>query len=184
MTAILTSTAFMNDYEQLILEHCNLPANREILIILDQYEQSRGNSSPYKHFIYPRLVNGVTMLLLTIVEIVIYFMFFRFMYRHNKSETLKKALDPKVIQQRNKTNAITFFGQFCSFLFEISIWILFVLTLLIGKEKLWWLWTTVSILRLLSLTVMAGIEVATSNSLRHIMYRHLRKLAKVFIKFQ
>ena len=181
LTAALTLTTFMNDYEQLIAENCHIPANREILMLVDQYEQARGKSSPYKQFFYPRFVNGINMLLMTTIEIVIYFMFFRFLYRHNNKKTIRSSLDPQVIQKRNKRNAITFFGQFCSFLFEISVWILFVLTWVIGKEKLWWLWAIVSILRFLSFTIMAFIDVATSKSLRQVMFRHLRKFLKLFI---
>ena len=52
LTSILTLTTVMNDYEKLIMENCHVPANRDLLMILDEYGRSGGFESIYKYFIY------------------------------------------------------------------------------------------------------------------------------------
>ena len=154
------------------MKHCHTPANFNIFKILDEYEQGKGKSSIYQYFIYPRIASGGIMLLVTISELSIYIVLFRFMYLHDNNERLRRLLEPNVIRQRNKTNAITFFGQFCSFLFEISIWILFIFAMLIGGKNSVGLLAAFSILKTISFTCMTVIEVMTSSSLRSKMHKH------------
>ena len=116
------------------------------------------------------------MLLVTISELSIYIILFRFMYLHDNNERLRRLLEPNVIRQRNKTNAITFFGQFCSFLFEISVWILFMFAMLIGGKSSVGLLAAFSILKTISFTCMTVIEVMTSSSLRSKMHKHFLRL--------
>ena len=116
------------------------------------------------------------MLLVTISELSIYIILFRFMYLHDNSERLRRLLEPTVIRQRNKTNAITFFGQFCSFLLEVSIWMVFIFAMLIGGKYSVSLLAAVSILRTISFTCMTIIEVITSSSLRSRMYENFASL--------
>ena len=176
LTAILVSSGFLNDYEQLQMKHCHTPPNFNILKILDEYEQGKGESSIYQYYIYPRIASGGIMLLVTISELSIYIILFRFMYLHDNNERLRRLLEPHVIRQRNKTNAITFFGQFCSFLLEVSIWILFIFAMLIGGKYSVGLLAAVSILRTISFTCMTIIEVITSSSLRSRMYENFVSL--------
>ena len=172
LTSIFVSTLFISDYEHLQQEHCHLPVNLNLFRMLDEYEQGKGGSPIYGYFIYPRIAIGGIMLFMTISEITIYIIFFRFFYLHDNNEKLRALLEPHVIRKRNKTNAITFFGQFCSFLFEISIWILFTFAMLAGNVSVVLL-AVFSILRTISFTCMTIIEVMTSNSLRVFMYEKL-----------
>ena len=176
LAVILLSSLFLNDYEQLQMKHCHTPANFNIFKILDEYEQGKGKSSIYQYFIYPRIASGGIMLLVTISELSIYIILFRFMYLHDNNERLRRLLEPHVIRQRNKTNAITFFGQFCSFLLEVIIWILFLFAMLIGGKYSVGLLAAVSILRTISFTCMTIIEVITSSSLRLRMYENFASL--------
>ena len=168
LTSIFVSTLFISDYEHLQQEHCHMPVNLNLFRMLDEYEQGKGGSPIYEYFIYPRIAIGGIMLFMTISEIIIYIIFFRFIYLHDNNEKLRALLEPQVIRKRNKTNAITFFGQFCSFLFEVSIWILFTLAMMVGKESVLLL-AVFSILRTISFTCMTIIEIVTSSSLRSIM---------------
>ena len=149
-----------------------MPVNLNLFRMLDEYEQGKGGSPIYEYFIYPRIAIGGIMLFMTISEIIIYIIFFRFIYLHDNTERLRALLEPNVIRKRNKTNAITFFGQFCSFLFEVSIWILFTFAMLVGNVSVVLL-AVFSILRTISFTCMTIIEVMTSNSLRVFMYEKL-----------
>ena len=176
LTAILVSSGFLNSYEYLQMKHCHTPPNFNILKILDEYEQGKGELSIYQYYIYPRIASGGIMLLVTISELSIYIILFRFMYLHDNNDRLRRLLEPNVIRQRNKTNAITFFGQFCSFLFEVSIWILFTFTMLIGGKHSVGLLAASSILKTISFTCMTVIEVMTSSSLRSKMHKHFLRL--------
>ena len=172
LTGVFVSALFASDYEHLLMEHCHMPPNLFLLRMLDEYEQGKGGPSIYKYFIYPRIAIGGIMLFMTMTELVIYIIFFRFIYLHDNNEKLRALLEPQVIRKRNKTNAITFFGQFCSFLFEVSIWILFTLAMMVGKESVLLL-AVFSILRTISFTCMTIIEIVTSSSLRSIMSEKL-----------
>ena len=172
LTGLFVSALFVSDYEHVLMEHCHMPANLYLLRMLDEYEQVKGGSSIYEYFIYPRIAIGGIMLFMTMSEIVIYIIFFRFIYLHDNNEKLRALLEPQVIRNRNKTNAITFFGQFCSFLFEVSIWILFTLAMMVGKGSVLLL-AVFAILRTISFTCMTIIEIVTSSSLRSIMYEKL-----------
>ena len=114
------------------------------------------------------------MLLTTISEIVIYILLFRFMYLHDNTERLRALLEPQVIRKRNKNNAITFFGQFCSFLFEVSVWMIFTFAMLVGKGSVLLL-ALVSILRTIFFTCMTIVEVMTSSPLRSFLYEKLQR---------
>ena len=174
LTGLFVYTLFLNDYEHLLMEHCHMPANLYLLRILDEYEQGKGGLSIYEYFIYPRIAIGGILLLITISELVIYIIIFRFIYLQDNTEMLRALLEPQVIRKRNETNAITFFGQFCSFLFEVSVWMIFTFAMLVGKGSVLLL-AVFSILRTIFFTCMTIIEVMTSSSLRSFLYEKLRR---------
>ena len=172
LTFSMTLSTSMNDYEKLLTDNCHIPANPNILLVLDEYKMAGGYSSPYIRFIYPRVINGMIMVGMTVVEICIYVAFFHFVYQHDNSKSLEKILEKRCVHKRNKTNAITFFGQFCSFLFELTFWILLLLAFVVGRKE-GILWASASFLRFISFSVIAAIDVLVSNSLR----------PKVFVSF-
>ena len=47
-------------------------------------------------------------------------MFFYNIYKHDNSDVLRKLLGRNTIRNRNRKNAITFLGQFGTFIIEIS----------------------------------------------------------------
>ena len=100
------------------------------------------------------------MLMMT-AEITIYVLFFHHVYRNDNGEGLRRLLEPSVIRRRNRTNAITFFAQFCSFVFEFSIGIVIISAVMGGAP-----FSAVYILKVISFTSMSIIEVVASNSLR------------------
>ena len=180
LSFLMTMITFDNDYESLLMKNGQIPANQDILLALHEYKTAGGHSSPYFRYIYPRVINGMVMVGMTIAEMCIYIAFFHFVYRHDNSEWLAKILAKKSIQHRNKTNAITFFGQFCSFIFELSYWILFLLANLVGGKG--FLWTSASFLRFISFGVMAAMDVLISNTLRTRFLRSLHNVWKAISK--
>ena len=111
----------ITDYEALFIHTCTIlqPEKREILDQLNIYEQSRGNPSIYRYWLNVRIFIGMSLMSMTVGEIVIYVMFFHYMYRHDNTERLKYLLGTETIQTRNRANAITFLGQFGTFVFHL-----------------------------------------------------------------
>ena len=150
-----------HDYGEVFRETCMPFPRRPVFQLLDEYEQSRGNASIYAWFANVRIAVITVLLSMTITEITVYFVFFYHLYKHDNNERLVRLLEPKVIKLRNKTNAITFFGQFCSFVFEVSFGIATICAQL-GKAP----WFAMILLRVGCFTTMSVVEVVTSNPLR------------------
>ena len=99
-----------HDFNQLRHKTCMMVHKLSIYELLDEYEQSRGNSSPLSHYRNVIIVCLATLILATISEIIIYVIFFHDMYKHNNSDRLRSLIGPSVIRYRNRSNAISFFG--------------------------------------------------------------------------
>ena len=162
-----------HDYEHLIRDNCQLIARKSIMILLDEYEQSRGEPSIYMYWTTMKLAVAYSRVCMVVLEIIIYAMFFIHVYKHDNNELLRRLLTPNVTRNRNRTNAISFFGQFCSFVIEFSWIILYVITIpLDNKVGSYKEFIVIRfIVRLLSFTCIPIIEVLTSNSLRNRMYK-------------
>ena len=145
------------------------------MILLDEYEQSLGNPSIFAFWTSTVLAMSYSRVFMVVFEIIIYGLFFYHMYKHDNSEMLRRLLDPNVTRNRNRTNAVTFFGQFCSFVIELSWTILYIITIPLNnnlsnnpyKELI----VIRFILRLVSFTCIPIIEVLTSKTLRARIYR-------------
>ena len=83
------------------------------------------------------------------------------MYQHDNDVRLQVLLGSKVIQRRNQRNAITFFGQFCSFAFEIGLNMVMI-SAVEGNAS----WDVVILFKMVAFTSMAIIEDLTNPSLR------------------
>ena len=149
-----------NDYEESTNGMCRLSLKSMMLELLDEYEQSRGNTSIYNYWLNVRVVLGFIGILITVIEISIYICFFHHIYKHDNSERIRRLLDQATIKRRNKKNAVTFFGQFCSFVIEISVMIFISLgTQMPQGHFIFWV-------KYIGFASMAIIEVLTSAQLR------------------
>ena len=154
---------------------------RSILSFLDEYERSRGNSSIFFYWITTRTWITFIMLAIVVAEIVIYIIFFHDMYRHDNNPRLRQLLNPDVTKHRNRTNDISFFGQFCSFLLELSWTVISILIVVISASLSYEINTKNRLLNLLFASrfavriitdvSMSIIEVLTSSSLRPRIYK-------------
>ena len=154
-----------HDFNQLRHKTCMMVHKLSIYELLDEYEQSRGNSSPLSHYRNVIIVCLATLILATISEIIIYVIFFHDMYKHNNSDRLRSLIGPSVIRYRNRSNAISFFGQFCSFACELTLLILFFFAIQFGTPQNILHTFAITFWRL-KFSAMAMIEVLTSNTLR------------------
>ena len=157
-----------HDYEQLFRETCMAVPRHQLLQILDDYEQSRGNGSILSYLHNVRIIFGTVMVAMTIAEITIYFVFFYHMYQDDNHGRISRLLEPHSIKLRNKNNAITFFGQFCSFMFELSFGI--VIVWISAKQNSYErtdpLYLLMFVLKTVCFTSMSAVEVLTSSQLR------------------
>ena len=150
-----------NDYDRTFKETCLLSPSAPLLKVLDEYEQSRGNASIYLHWIQGRRILFIILISATLAELIIYIIFFHRMYQHDNNVRLQNLLGSNVIRRRNQRNAITFFGQFCSFAFEIALNMVMI-SAVEGNAS----WGVVILFKMVAFTSMAIIEDLTNSSLR------------------
>jgi hypothetical protein len=170
LTLVFVTILNSHDYYNVIHSTCAIIPNKKVLQILDEYEQSRGNLSILSYFVKVNVGIGVVMALIIISEIVIYIIFFHHMYKYDNSETLRRILKPTVIKRRNRKNAITFIGQFFSFLFELTGLLLMVMAYTIGSEANK-IPLVALIFRKYSFAIISMVEVLTSDVLRKRLFK-------------
>ena len=124
-----------------------------------------GNNSIYSDWIIPRTFLALLMLSILASTMILYAIFFRFMYKHDNNERLKRLLGPEVIRRRNQQNAVTFFGQFCDFVLQTCVIVAFVVQATMGDSENK-LMDVLLLLRSTVFAIVAATDVFTSNSLR------------------
>ena len=165
-------------FHSLYWNECLLvPQRRHVFELVDPYIQSIGNPSLLSQWMLAHRIVGIILLMLTITELSMYCSFFHNLYKHDNSESLRRLLDPDTIKKRNKRNAVTFFGQFCSFVFEFVTGLSLIIasnyeTPIEHKKEELDFWDLLYIIKMFSFTGMAMVEVMTSGVLR----RRLLKL--------
>ena len=143
-------------------ENCIMTPGSEVLDILGNYQRSSGFLPTYFYWKQFRSFLILTMSSITLSEIAIYISFFYHLYKHDNSKSILSLLGSKVVKSRNKKNALTFFSQFCTFVFEISFLMLMVFAALIShnsKEK----FVIAILLKKISFASIAAVEVFTSR---------------------
>ena len=126
VTALMVTVQFNFEHRlKVVTDLCRAPSAIE-LRILTEYRISRGiefaTTSPFKFAI-------ITMVLsMTIAQILCYVAIASYIYNHDNSATTRRILSAGVIRERNRTNAITLFGQLCTFLLQMVMYgIIFVI---------------------------------------------------------
>ena len=148
------------DYEKTQQDNCILVPKPLFLQTLDEYEISRGNSAIHSYWSNLRAMMGVFGLCLNATQLIIYVNIFYNLYKHDNSELLRRLLDPSVTKRRNRNNAITFFGQFCSYVVDLSILLFIIISSNIHA------WYMVFVLKYVGFAAVSIVEVVTSNELR------------------
>ena len=165
-------------YAKLAFDLClAAPGMQRILGATDDYSYSIGAKSMLEDMGIVYQVTASAMLIMSIIEISIYITFFRIMYKQNNTENLLILLGSDVIKKRNKQNATTFFGQFCTFLTEVtmSILILFLSSELhLTRHDGTGVWELAIPFVCATFALTSMVEVMTSGSLR----QTLQKISK------
>jgi hypothetical protein len=170
LALLFTMMVTTNDYQKLAFNTCTLIPKLQVLEILDEYEQSRGYSSIMSYYNKVVGVDGIVMTFMVISEIIIYVVFFYHMYKHDNNDRLRRVLELKVIKGRNRKNAITFIGQFCSFVVEFTGLLLLVGAFTIGTRDNK-LPLIAIVFRSFSFPIMSMVEALTSDVLRKRLFK-------------
>ena len=175
MAVLFTVIVSITDYETLFSQTCTIiqPDKRQVLQLLENYEQGLGRPSIYSYWRDVRIIIGGFLALTTTAQIIIYFIFFRHIYKHDNTERLRRLLGTGAITLRNRVNATTFFGEFCSFIFNLTFVLFINLAVWMGNSQN----------GLVGMAVMVGgitftgqsvIEVFTSVPLRRALFKSWR----------
>ena len=153
----------------------NTPQMHHALEYIDDYIQSAGLPTALTGWKQSYLGVRVVYMLATATEICMYISFFHFMYIHDNCKNLARLLEPAVIRQRNKQNATSFFGQFCSFVMEFIGDILFIVAIVksapSGENEQDDFYIYAFINKPVTFAAIAFIEVMTSNVLRARLFK-------------
>ena len=170
LTGLLLAIFFViiatsHDYVQFFEETCMMVPKLWILQMLDEYEQSRNNLPIMPYFAKVHIAIGFSMIFAIILEIFIYGIFFHHMYLHNNRKILGDLLEPAVIKRRNRKNAISFFGEFCSFFIQLTVVSLMLMSYTYGSPNNGLHMIAMAFWRM-SFAIMSLVEVLLSNILR------------------
>ena len=165
LTLTVVVSQAINDYEQVRRNTCQQVYRKQILLFLDEYEQGLGRTSILSYWQSVQLMSSYGRIFTKVAEIIIYIILFHEIYKNDNSPGLRRLLEPEVISGRNRRNAITFFGQFCSFMFELSWTVVYIFTIFVATRTKTLIISRFAI-RMVTATCMPIIEVVTSNTLR------------------
>ena len=141
--------------------------------ILMDYYKSNPNTAVLSYH-KSAMIYGILFMVMTVAEISMYIYFFYFLFTHDNSERLRLALDPSVIQNRNRNNAITFFSQFCSFVLEFTLTFFVIHDSMNGPINGTAPFVNALLMRKIIFASMSVVEVLTSSSLRSILFKRWR----------
>ena len=167
LTVLCAALEALNDYQHLMIDRCipSVAHMRSMATSLDEYEQSHGKPSIYAYWRSVRIGLTTVGFSLTVTEIIIYVAYFHHVYLHDNSENLRRILGSDVIRKRNRSNAISFFTQFCSFLVELTWLVLFIIASIMGNKQNGLIFIR-NLAWLLSFAIISMIEVLLSRVLR------------------
>jgi hypothetical protein len=100
---------------------------------------------------------------------VCYLVLFNHIYHHNKNIGAN-VLRPEVIHQRNRKNAITMVGQFCSWILELSYFFLliFFASRLYHDQRR----EIASIIKLSEFSFIPLVQILTTSSMTQFIFGH------------
>ena len=130
--------------------------------IVHEYSVVRGNVLP-QHELIPKLVLLISIVCV-VAELACYIVIFGHLYLHNKAMMKKKITEPGVLERRQHKNAITFLGQFWTFVVECIVYLLMMYTM---KKESHYIYRLVAVIGFwVEFGLVSIVEVMTSQNLR------------------
>ena len=154
-----------------LMPSCVFNLDMNIMDLLDTYRQSLGYEANLDRSKLVKQTAVTLILALELMELVIYVVFFRHIYKHDNDEKIKKLLGVDEVKRRNIRNGLSFFSLFCSFFIKIVFVILVLVFINFTTSESKYVILAVRFLRPFSLVTMAIIEVSTSSQLKAMMSR-------------
>ena len=140
--------------------------------ILHEYSLIRGTVIPQSELI-PKLMLMIS-LTCVVAELGCYLTFFGYLYVHNRAMMKKKVMEPGVLERRQQKNAITFLGQFWTFVVEFLMYLVAMFSM--SKQTP----ITYRLVIIIGFWVEFGfvsiVEVMTSQNLRRYLPHNKLKL--------
>ena len=160
-----------NPFSNPLMPSCVFNLDMNIMDLLDTYRQSLGYDANFDRSTLVEQTAVTLVLALELIELVIYVVFFRHIYKHDNDEKIKKLLGVDEVKRRNIRNGLSFFSLFCSFFIKIVFFILLLVFVNFTTSESKYVILAVRFLRPFSLVTMAIIEVSTSSQLKAMMSR-------------
>ena len=133
--------------------------------ILDGYSVIQGNVRP-QHETIPKLIL-LASVVFVVAELVCYLVIFGHLFLHNRAMMKKKLMEPGVLERRQQKNAITFLGQFWTFIIECIVYILMIYTM---KKESHFAYRFIAVLGYwLEFGFVSIVEVMSSQNLRRFL---------------
>jgi hypothetical protein len=130
--------------------------------ILHGYSVIRGNVT-FQHELVPKLIVLISIVCVA-VELICYLVIFGHLYLHNSAMMKKKIMETEVLERRQQKNAITFLGQFWTFIVECIFYLLLAYSMDKTSHFMYRLVAIIGIL--VEFGFISIVEVMTSQNLR------------------
>ena len=104
-------------------------------------------------------------IIFTLIELGCYLAIFHHLFTYDNG-TIARCLGKERIRQRNRSHAITFLGQFCGFLTELSFMVIFTTILVVGESNTQ-LKALSTVMKFIEFGTLSMVEVIASKSLRN-----------------
>lgn len=157
-------------YLELRAQHCGQLGDMFVKTMIE-YNTIKGKN--IKLHSLNNLMVSMGLMGMTVGELLMYIMLFYHLYRQDNQATLRTLLGPAAIQARNRKNAVTFFGQFCAFVFEMVLLVIITVLHIAGKNNHFY-YTIIPVFRPFGFALLSIVEVLTSNQLRPRMFNPLQ----------
>ena len=171
LVLFLVGMCWNNPFSNPLMPSCVFHLDMNIMDLLDTYRQSLGYDANLDRSTLVKQTTVTLVLALELIELVIYVVFFRHIYKHDNDEKIKKLLGVDEVKRRNIRNGLSFFSLFCSFFTKIVFFILVLVFINFTTSESKYVILAVRFLRPFSLVTMAIIEVSTSSQLKAMMSR-------------
>ena len=111
--------------------------------------------------------------LFAMIELICYIAIFHYISHHNKN-VASVVLSDKVIKQRNRTNAISFFGQFAAWI--MKVWYVIIFGILYAANIGGTVREIIPLIKNFEFVLIPLVEIYTSAPIKTFMVRRLEML--------
>ena len=117
-----------------------------------------------------------------LIEVGCYVIIFHHLFKHDNGR-ITAFLSQECTRHRNRSNAITFIGQFYGFWTEFVFLVIFITCIVLGKSNIQ-LKALVTVIKYIEFGILSTVEVSTSETLRHVFIESMGSMTeRIFVKF-